>query len=350
MYEISLIGLPNVGKSSIFNFLTKKNVLSANYPFATIKPNIALMDFFDERAQILSNFWKSKKISNSSLKVIDVAGLIKNAHEGSGLGNEFLSNIRETDLICHVLRLFSKEDIIHVEGYVDPIRDFEIIDSELILSDIQQLNKLKILNKKPEYFKEEIREEIFFLEKIKKIVNDGNPIRNFSFDLRENNFLKKYNFLTSKPFILIINCDKKEDFYNNSRIYNFFLGKKVDIVFFFTNLLESHNDQDRNFFLSNFIDKIKNSLNLKIFFTSGEKETKIWIAKKNMNALDCSYLIHSDIGKKFIRAEIYNFDDLNNINLVSGGKKIDNNNNIIKFHKSTYDIKDGDVCFFLFGR
>src|SRR4051794_25723659 len=208
-YKIGLVGLPNIGKSSLFNFLTKKDILIANYPFATIDPNVGVMILSDPRLEKLSKYYKSKKTTPSTIEIVDIAGLVKGASEGLGLGNEFLSHIREVDLICHVLRCFTEKEVVHVEKSVDPIRDYEIIQLELIFADLQQikkkLEKLKIRDEKSQKEKD-------ILQLIQKSLEQEIPVSQLKFAKEEKAIIKSYNFLTNKPFFLLTNYsgDKEE--------------------------------------------------------------------------------------------------------------------------------------------
>jgi GTP-binding protein YchF len=200
--KIGLVGLPNVGKSSLFNFLTKKDILIANYPFATINPNVGIMPLLEPCLEKLATYWKSKKTTPSVIEVIDIAGLVKGAAHGAGLGNEFLSHIREVDLICHVLRCFPEKEIVHVEKTIDPIRDYETIQLELILSDLQQvtrrLEKLKIKDKKAQKEKE-------ICQLIQKNLEQEIKINQLDLSEEEREIIKKCNFLTTKPIFLLAN-------------------------------------------------------------------------------------------------------------------------------------------------
>jgi ribosome-binding ATPase len=200
--KIGLVGLPNVGKSSLFNFLTKKDILIANYPFATIDPNIGIMALTDSRLEKLSKYYQSQKTTPSVIEIIDIAGLVKGASQNLGLGNEFLSHIREVDLICHVLRCFPEKEIIHVEKTIDPIRDYEIIQLELILADLQQIKK------RLEKFKirdENSQKEKILLQLIQENLEKEIPVSQINLKEEEKKIIKSYNFLTSKPFFLLVN-------------------------------------------------------------------------------------------------------------------------------------------------
>ncbi|CFW92894.1 GTP-dependent nucleic acid-binding protein EngD [endosymbiont DhMRE of Dentiscutata heterogama] len=349
-HKIGLIGLPNVGKSTLFNFLTKKDILIANYPFATITPNVGIMLLADSRLEKLSKYWQSKKTTPSVIEIVDIAGLVKGAAQGSGLGNEFLSHIREVDLICQVLRCFPDQDIVHVEKSVNPIRDWEIIQLELIEADLQQierkLTKLKIRDEKAQREKN-------ILQSIQEKLTQEIPVSQLDLSTSEKELIKGYNFLTNKPILLLANYSGEEKEVHKLREY----AKKKGLFFFplavklegeMTELSAAEKKelgwQDTD--LSLLTEKIKELLNLKVFFTAGAEETKSWLAKKEMTARECAGLIHTDIQKNFIRLEVYNYIDWltnsNEIQLRKLGK--------IRREGSQYIVKEGDICHFLFGK
>ncbi|CAI2190982.1 6800_t:CDS:2, partial [Funneliformis geosporum] len=281
------VGLPNVGKSSLFYLLTKKeNVLIANYPFATIDPSQGIMAVPDERLEKLTS----------------------GASQGLGLGNEFLSHIREVDLVCHVLRCFTDSIIQHVEETVDPIRDYEIIQSELILADLQQIEKRKqkiqsLLKKQPQ-----LEKELKLLGYLEQNLMSGLEISQPMLTPEQKEVIKGYNLLTLKPFIIIANYNQP---YELEVLETYFQKKETG---FFSLSVQTESDGIRRptqnpIELNLLMQKIKQLLNLKIFFTAGPKETRSWLAKQEMNAKQCASLIHSDIGKRFIRAQIYNYKD-----------------------------------------
>jgi GTP-binding protein YchF len=277
-YKIGLVGLPNVGKSSLFNFLTKKDILIANYPFATIDPNVGVMALVDPRIEKLSKHYQSKKTTPSTIEIVDIAGLVKGASQGFGLGNEFLSHIREVDLICHVLRCFPEKDIVHVEKSVDPTRDYQIIQLELIFADLQQikkkLEKLKIRDEKSQKEKD-------ILQLIQKNLEQEIPVNHLKFTTEEEFIIKSYNFLSNKPFFLLTNYSgnkeetKELEKYAKEENLNFFslaikLEKEME------NLSKEEKEevgwQTNDFSL--LTEKIKQLLKVKTFFTTGEDETK----------------------------------------------------------------------------
>ncbi|WNE41025.1 MAG: Ribosome-binding ATPase YchF [Mycoplasmataceae bacterium] len=348
--KIGLVGLPNVGKSSLFNFFTKKETLIANYPFATIDPSVGIMLFSDPRLARQSDYWKSKKTTPSVIEIVDIAGLVKGASQGSGLGNEFLSHIREVDLICHVLRCFPEKEIVHVEKSIDPIRDFEIIQLELILADLQQvtkkLNKIKVHNEKT-------KKEESTLKVIQTNLENGQLVKQIELSEEERDLLKGYNFLTNKPIILIGNYG--DDISETNELKKYTEEKKIPFFPLAVKLEKETEDLSpeekkelgwNNTDFSLLADKIKQALELKTFFTTGEDETKSWLAKISMNAKECAGLIHSDIEKGFIRVEVYNYNDWlqfpSREELKKSGK--------IRKEGAEYLIQEGDVCYFLFSK
>ena len=349
-YKIGLVGLPNVGKSTLFNFLTEKEVLIANYPFATIDPNVGTMILVDPHLEKLSKYYQSKKTVFSNVEIVDIAGLVKGASEGLGLGNEFLSHIREVDLICHVLRCFNEKDIVHVEKSIDPLRDFEIIQLELIFADLQQITKrLEKLKTKDEKGQKEKK----LLDLIKENLEKGIPINKLNFNEEEKMIIKPYNFLTLKPFFLLSNYSGDEAEIKNLQNY----AEKKEIDFFPLAIklekemknLSVEEKEEIGWKITDFsmlAKKIKELLKVKTFFTTGEDESKSWLAKQTMNARECGGLIHSDIENNFIRVEIYNYNDW----LKFPSKEELKKSGKIRKEGANYIIEEGDICYFLFGK
>ena len=348
--KIGLVGLPNVGKSSLFHFLTKKNIKDiANYPFATIKPNVGVMPLPDPRLEKLSQFWQSPLVP-SIVEIIDIAGLVKGASKGLGLGNEFLSHIREVDLICHVLRCFPEKDIIHVEKSVDPIRDLEIIQLELILADLQQVErKLAKLKARDE----ETQKQKKFLQSIKANLEKEIPVNQLNFSEEERKIVKSCNFLTNKPIFLLANYSEEDvevkeikKYAEKNKLSIFPLAVKLEKEMEELSTKEKEEIGWKGADFSLLAEKIKKLLNLKVFFTTGEDETKSWLAKKSMNARECAGLIHSDIQKNFIQLKVYNYRDWLQF---TGKKKLEEAR---KIHKkgADYIVEEGDICYFDFGR
>lgn len=350
LYKIGLVGLPNVGKSSLFSFLTKKDWDKIkNYPFATIKPNAGIMLLSDSRLEKLSQFWQSPAVP-SMVEIIDIAGLVKGAAEGLGLGNEFLSHIREVDLICHVCRCFPEKEIIHVEKSVDPIRDLETIQLELILADLQQvkkrLEKLKVWDEKSQKEKE-------ILQLVQEKLGKEIPLNQLDFSEEEKKIIKPCNFLTNKPAFLLANYSgeasefqKLEKYAQAKKLDLFPLAVKLETKAAELSPLEREvvgwNATD----FSLLTQKIKELLKSKIFFTVGEDEVKSWLAYQTMNAQECAGLIHSDIQKNFIKVRVYNYFDWlqfpSEKELYKAGK--------IREKGANYSIQEGDICYFLFGK
>lgn len=349
-YKIGLVGLPNVGKSSLFNFLTKKDILIANYPFATIDPNVGIMFLVDSRLEKLSEYYRSRKTTLSTVEIIDIAGLVKGASEGSGLGNEFLSHIREVDLICHVLRVFPEKEIVHVEKSVDPLRDLAIIQLELIFADLQQikkkLEKLKVRDEKTQ-------KEQAILQVIWKNLEQEIPVVQLTFTPEEQEIIKTYNFLTNKPFFLLTNYsgDKAEikdleRYAKERKLICFSLAIKLEKEM---ENLSTEEKAEIGWEVTDFsllTEKIKELLKLKTFFTTGEDETKSWLVRSEMNARGCAGLIHSDIQNNFIRLEVYNYEEW----LQSPSKEKLKTLGKIRSEGANYTVKEGDICYFLFGK
>lgn len=276
--KIGLVGLPNVGKSSLFNFLTKKDILIANYPFATIDPNVGVMILSDPRLEKLSKYYQSQKTTPSTIEIIDIAGLVKGASQGSGLGNEFLTHIREVDLICHVLRCFPEKEVIHVEKTVDPIRDYEIIQLELIFADLQQvkkkLEKLKIRD-------ENSQKEKSLLQLVQKNLEKEIPISQITLKEEEEKLVKTYNFLTNKPFFLLTNFSgdqieikELEKYAEKKNILFFSLAIKLEKEIENLSIAEKEEIGWTSTDFSLLTKEIKKLLKLKTFFTVGKDETK----------------------------------------------------------------------------
>jgi ribosome-binding ATPase len=357
MIKVGLVGLPNVGKSSLFYFFThQEKVLKeiANRPFATISPNQGIMAVSDERLEKLAHGFQSKKTTPSTVEWVDIAGLVKGAAQGLGLGNEFLSHIREVDLVCHVLRCFADSSIEHVEKTVDPIRDCEIIQSELILADLQQIEKRKqkvqsLLKKQPQ-----LEKEIKVLDYLEQGLMNSFAVSQLKLTSEQKEVVKNYNLLTAKPMVIIANYNQPQEL----KELEVYLQKKE--IYFFPLTVQAENDYARlsaeerkelglnwqPVELSSLTQKIKQLLNLKIFFTAGPKESRSWLAPQEMNAKQCAGLIHSDISKRFISAQIYNYKDWltypNEQQLKKKGK--------IRTESAQYIIQEGDICYFSFNR
>lgn len=362
--KAGIVGLPNVGKSTLFNAITNSQVEAQNYPFATIKPNIGTVEVKDERVDNLVKIFHPRKTIYTTFEFFDIAGLVKGASKGEGLGNQFLANIRECDAIIEVVRCFDSQDIIHVENSVDPIRDIEIINLELVMADLEICsNRLgKIENKARISKDKESLIEVNLLIKIKECLEKEKPIRSLSFNAVETKLLKNYSFLTSKPLIYVTNVDDSSlSDIDNCKYYNLvkeYAEKEncgvIPISCEIEAELSQYSNEEREEFLKGLgitesgLDKLVKAtyklLNLSTFFTVGEDEVRAWTFKNGMTAPDCAGIIHTDFKRGFIKAETYTYDDIvkyqSEVKLKEEGK--------IRIEGKEYVAKDGDIFFFRF--
>ncbi len=329
--EIGIVGLPNVGKSTLFKLLTKQEILIANYPFATIDPNVGIVPVPDERLEKLNELSKSKKKISAVVEFFDIAGLVKGANKGEGLGNQFLTHIRETQAIVIVLRVFENPDIIHVENSVDPLRDLEIINTELILKDLETVEKrLARVESEARSGKKEAVQDRNFLLGVKKILEDGMLLVSFSDPhllIRLNEQMKDLNLLTAKRQIYLLN------------------GKPEEVP---NALYEKIKTQDANYVVANLaasrglpelIQKAYVVLNLISFFTTGEDETRAWTIVRGTKAPQAAGVIHTDFEHKFIRLEVVSYEKLIEARSWAAAKQ----KGWIRIEGKEYEVQDGDV-------
>ena len=324
-----IVGLPNVGKSTLFNAITKKNILAANYPFATIDPNVGMVIVPDKRMEFLENLYVPERVIPTSFEFTDIAGLVKGASKGEGLGNKFLSHIREVDAIVEVVRCFDDNNIIHVESSVDPIRDIEIINIELILADLEVVEtRLSKIGKKASMSKDkETIKEVELLNKIREALIQNKPIRSLDFTSEELAVIKAFNFLTLKPIIYMANVEESDlltdtnDYVEKVRNYAKEENSKVITVCAkIESELSELSFEDKITFLEDLgikesgLDKLIKAtydlLGLATYFTVGSDEVKAWTFTKGMKAPECAGIIHSDLERGFIRAEVMSYEAL----------------------------------------
>ena len=357
-----IVGLPNVGKSTLFNAITKKNILAANYPFATIDPNVGVVIVPDSRLDFLNDLYKPKSLVPTAYEFTDIAGLVKGASSGEGLGNKFLSHIREVDAIVHVVRCFNDPNIIHVESDIDPIRDMEIINIELTLSDLEIIeNRINKIGKKASMSKDkDIQKEAFVLEKIKSALENNIPVRRLDFEDDEWKLIKHFNLITSKPVIYMANVSEEDMISGNAyvdkvREYADAEGSLVVVVCAKIEAeLSELDDEERLEFLNDIgvsesgLDKLIKAtyslLNLATYFTAGADEVRAWTFKKGMKAPECAGIIHTDFQKGFIKAEVMSYDDL----VLYGDEKKVKENGKMRLEGKDYVMRDGDICYFRF--
>lgn len=361
--KAGIVGLPNVGKSTLFNAITKKNILAANYPFATIEPNVGMVTVPDERLTYLENMYLPKSTVPTTFEFTDIAGLVSGASKGEGLGNKFLSHIRETDAIVEVVRCFDDENITHVEGKTNPIRDIEIINVELILSDLEIIeNRLGKILKKAETTKDkEAVLEVNILTKAKNNLEQNIPLRRVEWNPDEILIMKPFNFITLKPLIYAANVSEDDvvigdnDYTKEVKEY---ASKENSGVIVMCAKMESElselSDDDKKVFLQELgisnsgLDRLifatYNLLGLKTFFTSGPDECRAWTFKNGMNAKSCAGLIHSDIERGFIKAEVTSFDDLKELGSEAKVKEAGK----LRLEGKDYLMQDGDIVYFRF--
>ena len=362
--KLGIVGLPNVGKSTLFNSLTKAGAESANYPFCTIDPNVGVVAVPDERLDKLAELYHSAKITPAVIEFVDIAGLVKGASKGEGLGNQFLANIREVDAIVHVVRCFDDTNIIHVEGSVDPIRDIETIHLELIFSDLEILERRYSKVAKLANNDKSARKEKEMLERLKAHLEDGKLAKSFEpEDEDEEGFLAEYNLLTAKPVIFAANV-KDEDLVDDgnsnpyvAKVREYAAGEGSEVFVVCAQIeqeISELDDDEKAMFMedlgikSSGLDKlIKASyslLGLMSYLTAGETETRAWTIKKGTKAPQAAGKIHTDFERGFIRAEVVNYQDLLDCGSYTAAKE----KGLVGLEGKEYVVQDGDVILFRF--
>jgi GTP-binding protein YchF len=359
------VGLPNVGKSTLFNALTNSDILAANYPFATIEPNTGIVPVPDQRLQVLSDLYESQRILPAVIEFVDIAGLVKGASKGEGLGNQFLANIREVDAIVHVVRCFEDTNIIHVDGSIDPARDIETINLELIFSDIEILDRRISKIAKQARMDKTLAKELELVEAVKKHLEDGKMARTFEVpdDDDAQIWFKGYNLLTAKPTIYAANVaedDLADDGASNPHVAKVREMAKEEGAEVFVicaqieqELAELDEDEKKEYLEdlgveSSGLDKLVAAsyslLGLISFLTAGEDECRAWTIKKGTKAPQAAGKIHTDFERGFIKAEVVNYQDL----LDNGSLSAAREKGIVGMEGKDYVVKDGDVILFRF--
>ena len=362
--KLGIVGLPNVGKSTLFNSLTKAGAESANYPFCTIDPNVGIVSVPDERLDLLGKMYHSKKVTPAVIEFVDIAGLVKGASKGEGLGNQFLSNIRGVDAIVHVVRCFEDENIVHVDGSVSPLRDIETIQLELIFSDMEMLERRIAKTKKGAKNDKELAKELQLLERIKEHLEEGKLAKSFlPKDAEKKEYLASYELLTYKPVIFAANVgedDLSSGAMDNSNVQKVkeYAQKEGSEVFVLSAQLEQEiaqlDEEEKLLFLEELglkesgLEKlIKASyrlLGLISYLTAGEDETRAWTIQSGTKAPKAAGKIHSDFERGFIRAEVVNYKDL----LTQGSLSAAKDKGLVRLEGKEYVVQDGDVILFRF--
>jgi len=357
-FKCGILGLPNVGKSTLFNAITKSTIPAENFPFCTIEPNIGIVNVPDKRLDKINNIVNSESVIPTTMSFVDIAGLVKGASKGEGLGNAFLSNIREMNALLHVVRCFNDENVVHVDGFVDPLKDVETINLELIFADLEVLEKRdQKLEKLIRSGDQDAKKQKIIIQALKELMKNGNLPKLDRFDSEEIKFIESMNLLSTKPMVLVANLsdDKSknnlDDLKSYGEINNIKIIPAVIKIEHELAILEKE-EQLEYLELLEMGEPVLNKiiiagyklLNLETFFTTGPKESKAWTIRKDSLAPEAAGVIHTDFERGFIKAEVISFADFIDCNGETGAKK----NGKLRLEGKDYLVKDGDIIHFKF--